>query len=253
VHDQLGLDANADATDVASITNGDVTLDDPEGELVVATGIGLPPVSAFFSTLKADPVIAALDGTQITAAVSNQSDPEGQVEALRTDQPFASIAETLVKQGYERKGGTLSKPGAPISEVADAGDGVIVLSGGGSYSAAELADSPPGGPEPLVSLLEPPGDPIAIAGALTGGCMTAFGGREKADASGGTLRMRIDGGPNVDNLDLTPLEQVGITAGTPTVDGDVIEAPFEAKPQPGGNPIGQALATLQPDQLYDCG
>lgn len=253
VREQLGLEAEADATDVESITDGDVTLDDPQGELVVAGGIGLPPVSAYFATLKADPVIAALDGTKITAAVSNQSDPNGQVEALRTEQPFASIADQLVKQGYDRKSDSLSKPGAAIDEVADAGDGVLVLTSDGDYSAAELAESPPGGPKALISLLGPAGDPIAIANSLSDGCMTAFGGRERADASAGTLRMQIDGEPQVDDLDLKPLETVGITAGTPEVNGAFIEVPFEAKPQPGGNPIGQAIGTLKPDQLYDCG
>jgi len=254
--EELGLDPDADVTDAGPVVDGDVTLDDPEGELITAAGIGIPPISSFLTMLKEDPTIAALDGTEITAAASNQIDPKGQVEVIQTEQPFEQIAEALVKQGYEREGDALSKQGAGISEVADAGDGVVVLSGGDGYSAAELAQSPPGGPEDLVALLEPPGEPIGIANTPvdTSGCVTAYGGREKADASGGTIRLLIDGQPNLDNLDAAALQEVGITtAGDAKAEGDVIEIPFEAEPQPGGNPIGQAVANIKPSEIYDCG
>ena len=140
-----------------------------------------------------------------------------------------------------------------MTEVADAGDGVIVLSGKG-VSAVDLAAEPPGGPAELDAVLEPSGGAVRQAAVgLDDGCQTAFGGSERADGASGVLRMSLDRPADADRVDLKPLRNAGIDPGEPAVDSKTVEIPFEAD---GGAPpgtINRVTASFAFADLYDCG
>lgn len=249
---ELGLEADADATAIERFAE-DLEPGDPEYELVQGTAAGLPPIAYFAQAFENDPVIAALDGTAISAAASNQDDPEGPVAVVRTSQGFDELAETLAEDGYQRDGDALVNSEARVTEVADAGDGVIVLSGKGA-SAVDLAAEPPGGPAELDAVLEPSGGAVRQAAVgLDDGCQTAFGGSERADGDSGVLRMSLDRPADADRVDLKPLRNAGIDPGEPAVDSKTVEIPFEAD---GGAPpgtINRVTASFAFADLYDCG
>lgn len=252
---ELGLDPDADATDIEAVASGEAGLDDPSGELVTTAAFAIPPVNSFLLAGKTDPFVEALDGTAVTAAASNQSDPNGPVSVIQTDQPFADLASKLEGAGYKRDGDTLSDPTAVVSEVASAGDRVIVATGNGA-AAGELAGSPPGGPSELISLIDFDGGSMAGATTVDGAqspCMTALGGRGPADATGGTARFQVDGTAEAGSVDAAALEAANLKPGEPKADGDTVEIPFTAPQQPGGNPVGQLIVNVDPAKLYDCG
>jgi hypothetical protein len=75
---ELGLAADTDALDNEALAGGNA-LEQPQGKLLVATALGIPPLNFFLQTLEPDPVVEALDGAAISAAASNQGDPEQAV------------------------------------------------------------------------------------------------------------------------------------------------------------------------------
>ncbi len=252
---ELGLDPDADATDIEAVADAQAGLDDPSGELVTATATGIPPVTSFLLAGEKDPFVEALDGSEISAAVSNQSDPDGPVSVIATSQSFEDLASKLEDGGYERDGDTLTDPSAVVAEVASAGNGVVVATGKGA-SATDLIDSPPGGPAELTSLLDFGAGSMSAATAVTtdqSSCVTALGARGPADATGGTARLQVDGTADAANVDTVALNAANVKPGEPKADGDTVEIPFTAPPQPGGNPVGQVLVTADPAKLYDCG
>ena len=142
---------------------------------------------------------------------------------------------------------------ARVTEVADAGDGVIVLSGKGA-SAVDLAAEPPGGPAELDAVLEP----LRRSGE-------AGRGRPRRRLPDRLRRQRarrrrlgrapdgLDRPADADRVDLKPLRNAGIDPGEPAVDSKTVEIPFEAD---GGSPpgtINRVTASFAFADLYDCG
>ena len=58
-----------------------------------------------------DPVVAAFDGTKITAAAGNRGLIDGGLrDTIRTTQPFDQIAGGLEKAGWKRDGDSVVNP-----------------------------------------------------------------------------------------------------------------------------------------------
>lgn len=251
---ELGLPADADAADLEALTTEG--LEAPASQLVLATSLGAPPLAVAALSGAPNPLAEAIDGTAIQAAASNEGDTSGPVAVIRTEQSFDDLAGQLTEAGWERDGDTITDPeGERVAEITDAGDGMIVMSGKGA-SAQELVAAPPGGPEDMADLLARGGPSVGLATKIppsNGGCLRVFGGRETADNTEGVMRFQLDDAADADKVDLSGLDDSGLTAGEVTVDGDVVEAPFTADLGPSANPINEVLANFAFTGFYDCG
>jgi hypothetical protein len=252
--EELGLPPDADAADVGALSSEG--LDAPESQLVLAAALGATPLAVAALSGAPDPVATALDGSAIEAAASNQGDPEGPVAVIRTRQSFDDLASKLADAGWERSGRTITNAEEErVSEITEAGDGVIVFSGKGA-SANELVASPPGGPKTMAALLAGDGPSVGLATTIPPshrGCLRAFGGRETADNTEGVMRFQLDGAADAADVDLSGLEESGVEVGEVEVAGDIVEVPFTADLGPSTNPINQVLADFAFTDFYDCG
>jgi hypothetical protein len=228
VREQLGLPDDADALDFAPVIDGQVDPASPEYDLLSASLIAAPELSIALQTFEVDPVAEAFDGTAITATANAGGGPES-LTAIATDQSLDDLEEALADEGYERDGDALVNPdpdGRAV-EIADTGDGVLLLSGE-EGAAVDAAADPPGGPAELIEMLESAEQPIA-QGVTTLGedCVTAFGGWENAQLDEGAIKITLDRDAEADSLDLGDLEDAdSISIGEATVDGNSVEVPF---------------------------
>lgn len=252
--DQLGLPEDADALDFEAVLADDFDPQSPEGRLISAANVAMPDLTlSVVQTLEPDPIAEAFDGTAITEAANTNAD-EGQITAIRTTQPFEELADALAQEGYERDGEVLSNPDARIGEIADTGEGVIVLGSSGA-PAADAAAEAPGGPPELVDLLAPADQPIAqgIQGAEEG-CLTAFGGWENVTGTEGVVRIELEDEAEADRVDTGQLkEYMSATMSDPETDGNAVEVPFTAEERSApGSPVRDVLVNFA-IQVYDCG
>jgi hypothetical protein len=250
--DQLGLPADADALNFEVLRNSDPDDPTPEAQLVEAGILGMPSLTSFAQTLSVDPASAEFDGGKITAAVNTLGDGF-PMTLIVTSQPFSEIADGLTKLGYRTEGQVLVKEGERFEQVADAGDGVILI--GRNEAPADALAAKAGGPTNLLGLLTPADQPLQAAGSgVPDNCVTSLGGWENAQTTEGVLRFTIDGGASVDNFDLDQLNlALGINADEPTVDGDTAEIAFTT--DDGGGPPRSRVRVLLTGFAsgYDCG
>ena len=128
---QLGLPADADALSFEALQGTDIRDPTPEAALVEAAVLSMPPLTSFVVTLEEDPAAEVFDGTAITGAINTIG--EGfPMTILKTDQPFSEIADGLTALGYTEEGSTLTKEGERFEQVADAGDGIVVIGNNGA-------------------------------------------------------------------------------------------------------------------------
>jgi hypothetical protein len=272
--EQLGLPADADTLAFEVLADDDYDPKSPEARLLDAAMTAMPDLgyippkgrtetvragadvdrlAEFSFQFKPDPVTEAFDSRAIAAAAIGASPSErGSLTAMRTSQPFEQLAAALTKEGYERNGPVLSKPGAPIIEVANAGDGVVVFASK-KASAAEAIDDPGGGLPELLALVEPADEPIVHATVgVADSCVTEFGGWQDARGSSGAFRIATDGAAELDRVDLEGFRKLTRTdLGEPSAEGDTVEVPFSGG-EAGGNPLLD-LSISFGQGLYDCG
>jgi hypothetical protein len=276
--EQLGLPADADALAFEILLGRDYDPESPEAQLLESTGVAMPSfglapqkgvtevvpagtdlnVGAALSQLpkpRPDPFTEAFDGGAIAAAATGSSadGSPGPLTVIRTSQPFDELAEALAKQGYQRDGDVVSKPGAETNEVADAGGGVIVLSSKGA-SAAEAVAEPGGGLPPALALLEPADEPIAIADVgLAEDCVTGYGGWQDATGSSGVFVIATDGEGERERVELDELKRfTSADLRDPSDEGSTVEVPFRGGGEKGASPLRLLLVSFGRG-LYDCG
>jgi hypothetical protein len=252
--DQLGLPPDADALHFQLLAEEDYDPDSPRARLLQAARAGIPALPLSGRTLQPGAVAAALDGTAITAAAtgSGKGAPRGTLIAIRTSQPLDELAGALEKEGYERDGNVVSKPGAQVNEIADAGDGVFVLSTG-EASADAIAD-PGGGPAAALALLRPADGVVAdgIAG-LPDDCVTGYGGWEDARSASGVFRVATAGPADVERVELHRFEAfTDVTLGAPSAEGNAFEVPFTGGGEAGASPVRDLISGSLGRGLYDC-
>jgi hypothetical protein len=271
--EQLGLPADADALAFELLADQDYDPKSPEARLLESATLAMPNFSVVSRSVtytvpagtdldrvrpdlpppKPTSFTEAFDGRAIAAAVTGGSTdgPRGALTAIRTSQPFDELADALAKHGYQRQGDVLSKPGADTNEVADAGDGVVVLSSKDASAADAVAD-PGGGPAAALALLEPADEPIAMAFVGPDECVTGYGGWQNASASSGAFAITIDGAAELERVQLDGFEKFsGTEVGEPSVDADMVEVPFRDR----GKAVASPIRNLQVSfgrGLYDC-
>jgi hypothetical protein len=250
--DQLGLPADADPLDFEALKDEDLNDPSPEAQLVGDAVIGMPSLTSFVITLDEDPASAEFDGSQITAAASTISDGF-PMTVIQTTQPFSEISDGLTELGYtaDADGTTLTKEGERFEQVADGGDGIIVIANNGA--AADAIANKGDGPTELVDLLEPADQPIqAVGTGVPSNCITVLGGWENADTTEGVLRFQFDSEPSAENFDTAVLDKsLDITTEEPTIDGDTAEIPFTGEAGPPGSRVRVLLTRFVTG--YDCG
>jgi len=195
----------------------------------------------------------AFDGRAIAAAVTGggSDGPRGGLTAIRTSQAFDELAGALSKQGYQREGDVLSKPGADTSEVVDAGGGVVVLSSKDASAADAVAD-PGGGPSAALALLEPADEPIAMAFVVPVACVTGYGGWQDADASSGAFAITTDGTAELDRVKVDGFDRfTSVELGEPRTQGNLVEVPFSDRAEAFASPILDLTVGFGRG-LYDC-
>ena len=79
---------------------------------------------------------------------------------IHTEQPFSEIADGPDRARLHRGGSTVTQEGERFEQVADAGDGIVVIGNNGAAADAVAADEATG-PTALLDLLEPADQPIA--------------------------------------------------------------------------------------------
>ncbi len=251
--EQLGLPADADA--LAFELYGSPAYDPgaPETQLLELGGFATSILGLSARDLKPQPVTEAFDGGAVTAAAAAGT-RAGPVTAIRTSQPFDEIATALEAVGYERDGAVLSKPGAEVNEVVDAGDGVLVISGRDASAADAVAD-PPGGPGAALALLEPADEPVRLAASgFENDCVSGYGGWSNAAGTSGVLRVGVDGEPDLDRVQLDGFDWIDGELGEPSVVDDGINVPFtDAEGDNGTVPLRDFEAGSLGTGLYDCG
>jgi hypothetical protein len=249
--EQLELPDDADALDFEAALEGEFDPDSPEGTLLTAALIGMPPLTGALQTFEDDPVSAAFDGTAISAAATTLSEG-GSVTAIRTGQSFDDLASALEPEGYERDGDALVNDEQRLTEIADAGDGILLLAEG-SATASDAAADPPGGPTELIELLEPADEPIAQGvTSHEEDCITAYGGWENATFSSGTISVALDREADTADVDAGQLEDASsITLEEPTADGETVNIGFSADRDPPTSLI-RALVNQFGSGLYSC-
>jgi hypothetical protein len=210
-----------------------------------------PPLTSFVITFEKDPNAEVFDGTAIKAAI-NTIGTGFPMTILETDQPFSEISDGLTELGWTADGSTLTKEGERFEQVADAGDGIVVI---GNNGAAAVAVANKGeGPTNLVDLLETADQPIAAAAnGVPDDCITTLGGWENAQLTEGTLRFVVDGGADAESFDLDQLgESLRLTTEDPEVDGDTAEISFTS--EEGGPATSRTRVMLTRFVTgYDCG
>ncbi len=248
--EQLGLPADADPVDIDAIKNSDPNNPTPEAQLVEAGVIGLPSLTTFVETLNVDHAAEQFDGGAIDAAANTLTD-DGPLTIVHTTQPFSEIADGLEGLGYRADGTVLTKEGEPFEQVADGGDGFIVI--GRNQAAADAVAAQTAGPSDLLSLLEPADQPIQqVAGGIRDDCVTALGGWENAQTTAGVLAYRVDGGADADAFDTGELDHsLGLDSAEPTTDGDTAQVPFTTDADPPGSRVRIMLTRFVSG--YDCG
>ncbi len=126
---------------------------------------------------------------------------------IHTEQPFSEIADGLIELGYTEEGSAVTQEGERFEQVADAGDGIVVIGNNGAAADAVAADSE--GPTALLDLLEPADQPIAAAAnGIPDDCVTALGGWENAELTEGTLSFVFDSEASAENFDLEELNEL---------------------------------------------
>jgi hypothetical protein len=273
--EQLGLSANADALAFEILADEDYDPRSPEARLLASAGLAMPNfgtvsrsetytvpagtdldrVRPDFPPPKPNSFTEAFDGRAIAAAVTGGSadGPRGGLTAIRTSQPFDELADALARQGYQREGDVLSKPGADTNEVAYAGGGVVVLSNKEASAAEAIAD-PGGGLAPALALLEPADEPVAMADVgLAEDCVTGYGGWHDATGSSGAFVIAIDGAAELERVERDGFERFTSTdLGEPSVEGSAVEVPFSGGGEKGASPL-RLLQVSFGRGLYDCG
>ena len=253
--EELGIADDADAIDLEAVSGGDLDLESPEYQLINVAINVVPPVRQFAQTFESPPVLEALDGGAISAGAADQAGLMGAPAAIRTSQSFDELADELAGAGYERDGDLLSNPEQAITEIADAGDGIWVMTAGDEGpTAGELVESPPGGPAQQIELVD--GSDLALALATSGpegeSCLIGFAGLQNADGTEGEIVLEIDGEASAEAVDLDAIEG-DLDLGQPAVDGSVVTIPFTASPAPNASPVGSLFSQLRPLGAYDCG
>jgi hypothetical protein len=239
--DQLGLPADADTLDFDSLKNEDTGDPSPEAQLVEAAIIGMPSLTSFVQTLHEDPASQQFDGSKIDAA-ANTLGSDGPLTIIHTSQPFGDIADGLIKLGYRPRSNLLTKEGERIEQVADAGDGFVLI--GRNTAPRDAVEAQPGGPDELMSLLAPADQPIEqAANGADGSCVERLGGWENAALSEGVLRFELAAGSSADVIDTKELEQgLGIAADEPVDSDGYAEVAFTATAD--GPPASRVRAML---------
>jgi hypothetical protein len=248
--EQLGLPEDADALEFEAVKGEDFNNPSPEGQLISAAVIGMPSLTTFVETLDEDPASQEFDGAAIDAAANTITD-DGPLTIVHTTQPFSEIADGLTALGYRAEGTVLTKEGERFEQVADGGDGFIVI--GRNQGAADAVAAQTGGPSDLLGLLEPADQPIQqVAKGIPDDCVTALGGWENAQTTEGVLTFQVEGGADADAFDTGELEhQIGLDAGEPSVDGDTAQVPFTTDISPPGSRVRIMLTRFVSG--YDCG
>lgn len=280
VRERLRLPADADTLSFEDFLAEDYDPDSPEGRLRSAANAAMPVLGIKVKTctyevrgplddqslftegeeacdrlddIELEPVAEAFDGRAITAAVTGGGSG-GVLTAIQTSQPFEQLATALADDGYERDGSVLSKPGAEVSEVAAAGDGVVVLSTDDA-SAAEAVADPKGGPAAALALAEPADEPIVqVLAGLPDRCVTGYGGWQDASGSSGAFVIATDGAAVLERVELAGFERFTETdVGEASADGNTVEVPFSGGGENGAESVRSLIAGSLGRGLYDCG
>jgi hypothetical protein len=242
--EELGLSPEAPALPLEIYSEDDYNPTSPEARLLEVARVAMP----ILGVLDANQITEAFDDTAVSAAVTGGAGSIG-LTAIQTSQPFGDVADSLAAQGYERDGTVLSKPGAEITQVVDAGNGVIVLSGK-KPDAAEAVAEPAGGPAAALALLEPEDGPVGLVTAgVSSECVTGYGGWQDAAGSSGVLRIAVQGTAELDRVELDGFKRYTQSdLGEPSVTGSEVEIPFSGAD---GIPLRDFQTSLGLD-LYDC-
>jgi hypothetical protein len=250
--EQLGLPDDADALDFEAFQDSDLDDPTPEAQLVETGVLGMPSLTSYVQTFEEDPASALFDGGQVTAAVNGLGDGY-PMTIIKTGQPFSEIADGLTELGWRTEGDVLIKEGERFEQVADAGDGVVII--GRNEAAADALDAP-GGPTGLLELLAPADQPVqaGATGNPSDECVSAVGGLENAALDEGVVRFGIgEGDVDADAITTEELaEGLGFETGEPAADGSYGEIPFTAAADgPPGSRIRAFLTRFA--SIYDCG
>lgn len=249
--EELELPDGADALDFDALQSVNVEDPTPEAQLVEAAVLAMPSLTSFVVTFEEDPNADVFDGAAITGALNTIG--EGfPMTVIHTEQPFSEIADGLVELGWTQEGSTVTKEGERFEQVADAGDGIVVVGNNGAAADAVAAEAE--GPTALVDLLEPADQPIAAAAnGIPDDCITTLGGWENAELTEGTLRFAFDSEASAENFDLDELnESLRITAEEPAVDGETAEIAFTSE-QDGPAVSRTRVMLTRFVSGYDCG
>lgn len=253
---ELGLSADADATDVRAAFGSGISEQDPLQRLVRATGIGFPAIGQELQGVGNPTVIDAVDGSQVHAvAATGQGDI--QVTALATSQSFDSIAEKLADQGYTRDGDVLAAADSqqPIGGLADAGDGVVIIARSAQL-AAEAADEQTG-PTAVAGLLGAVDGPVRLAAAGRR-CISGIAVGQSADSSEGSAVVDVAGGDaDPAKVDTSALDATdsSFTFSAPKTDGSRLTIDYEgqAPKVEASTPLEGLVLTFTVYSAYNCG
>jgi hypothetical protein len=250
---ELKLPADAEALPYESVVDQSIDPASAEWDLMTAVQPALSPLGlSDEAKASLDPVAEAFDDRAISAAVSGGA--EAAMTAIKTTQSFDDLAEALEAEGFDRDGDTLNSSTHPrVTEVTDAGDGVILISNQ-PEAAADAAADPPGGPKESLELLERADQPIGLAiGGNGQSCVEAYGGWENAAGTKGTFAFETSDAVEADRIETDALSDGGGgDLAEPQIDGSVVEVPFTASSD--SRPaVVRAIVSATFGNLYDCG
>lgn len=253
LREQLGLPEDADPSEVDITDQSDESQD--LLQLQGAVAMVLQNLSVPGSE---DPINAALDGGQITAAARGNGtgtaeEPPVTLTVIKTDQSFDDIAAGLEDEGFEEKDSVLESEEAPTyNVVADAGDGVVVL--GDERDAVETAVADEGEAPAVADLLDEVEGAQRTATVFEDSeCVTSIVTGADADPLEGEMVLNVDGEADEDNFDDAATVGFGIELEDPEFDGDTVRVAFTAGEEaqaPGV--LGGLLASVGPLNLYRC-
>jgi hypothetical protein len=250
---ELGLPADAEALPYESVVDQSIDLASPEWDLMTAVQPALSPLGlSDKAQASLDPVAEAFDDRVISAAVSGGA--EAAMTAIKTTQSFDDLADALEAEGFDRDGDTLNSSTHPrVTEVTDAGEGVILISNQ-PEAAADAASDPPGGPKESLELVARADQPIGLAiGGNGQSCIAAYGGWENAAGTKGTFAFETSDRIEPDRIDTETMSDGAGDAdlGEPQVDGSVVEVPFTAESE--SRPlVVRDIVSATFGNLYEC-
>ena len=257
LREELGLPADADP---ATFPGRGEEASEDEFDLFTATAQSLPHVRAAATALldpQEDPVVASIDHGQVSAAARATGD-FGELVLMTTAQPFDEIAAALEDEGFSqdgdvwvpRKGAEPVTGGAPW-QVADGGDGRVVLAPERAAIDAALGDEPEG--SPAKDLLGAVSGSVRFATDLQGGdsCLEVIAGGENPGTHEGEIVIEPTEAPDPARAGEAQ-ETEGVSVEEAEIDGDLVRFPFTADAKAPGLGLDRLARSLAVADFYDC-